>query len=382
MAETTQVESGPGGSHLDVDFSPTPAQEDLLERVRRAGEGLEPDVREPGHLAACLERLRGAGLLGITLAADAGGLGGGWQELGLALAALAGRTDGLALAVHAAHLAPYVAGREDLLAAAAAGEGLTALAHREAGMATDAAILGATATASGEGYEIDGEKYPVIYLPGTGRLVVSARLENEVGRFLVDVGAPGVRVEPVAMRGLLACPLAKVSLEAVSVGTDALLGRAGSSAELSERASALWHGVKAGYEIRGAAAAVDLVVEDSKTKMTFGKPLLRWQAIQFRLVDVQARLDLLEPLAWYFTWLLDNPDEKPPGGLSRGAYGELLRLQTARYVGGALETAVEVGGGRMFNEEHPLWRRYMTYLAGTGLDGSEAEAIDRIAGEL
>ena len=245
------------------------------------------------------------GLLGMTAPEDWGGAGRDHVSYALAVEAVAAAsaTLGAVLVVSNSLVVEVVrrfgtASQKDAwLARLASGRALGAFALSEAQAGTDAARQETTATASGGGYVLRGEKVWVangaaaevalIFAatgPGAGGRGVSA--------FLVPLDRPGLTRaatrDPLGMRGLGCVDL---RLDDVEVEESALLAGAGRGFDVAK-----WALDGARVAIGAAAlgvgqAAFDEALRHARTREAFGRPIGRYQAIQWQIADVATELD-------------------------------------------------------------------------------------------
>ena len=245
------------------------------------------------------------GLLGVTAPEDWGGAGRDHVSYALAVEAVAAAsaTLGAVLVVSNSLVVEVVrrfgtASQKDAwLARLASGRALGAFALSEAQAGTDAARQETTATASGGGYVLRGEKVwvangvaaevAVIFAatgPGAGGRGVSA--------FLVPLDRPGLTRaatrDPLGMRGLGCVDL---RLDDVEVEESALLAGAGRGFDVAK-----WALDGARVAVGAAAlgvgqAAFDEALRHARTRETFGRPIGRYQAIQWQIADVATELD-------------------------------------------------------------------------------------------
>ena len=245
------------------------------------------------------------GLLGMTAPEDWGGAGRDHVSYALAVEAVAAAsaTLGAVLVVSNSLVVEVVrrfgtASQKDAwLARLASGRALGAFALSEAQAGTDAARQETIATASGGGYVLRGEKVWVangaaaevalIFAatgPGAGGRGVSA--------FLVPLDRPGLTRaatrDPLGMRGLGCVDL---RLDDVEVEESALLAGAGRGFDVAK-----WALDGARVAVGAAAlgvgqAAFDEALRHARTRETFGRPIGRYQAIQWQIADVATELD-------------------------------------------------------------------------------------------
>ncbi|WP_448582551.1 acyl-CoA dehydrogenase family protein [Thermaurantiacus sp.] len=236
------------------------------------------------------QELAQLGVLALPFAADAGGLGGGPVDL-IAVA----EPLGASLALEPFTEALVMAG-----SLIEAGEDMTALGRVIAGGAVPAAALGerggrynlhhveTRARADGPGWRLSGAKSAVWQGGAADLFVVSARVAGDVrdragiGLFLVD----GDKVEKrpwVAADGSLAAELVLHEVPATFLECDALDA-------LDLALDRTW--LAASAEMLGVAQMLfDQTLGYVKTRVQFGQPIGRFQAIQHRMVDCYAALE-------------------------------------------------------------------------------------------
>ena len=146
-----------------------------------------------------------------------------------------------------------------------------------------------SATSSGDGYTLNGEKVVVFNGENADKLVVLARTSGEqfdahgLSLFLVDANAQGV--SKVLYPMMDAQRVANITFDNVQLGADALLGDAGSALEVVNAVirDALLALASEAVGIMGTLNAKTL--EYTKTREQFGVAIGSFQALQHRMVD-------------------------------------------------------------------------------------------------
>ncbi|MDE2905785.1 MAG: acyl-CoA dehydrogenase family protein [Acidobacteriota bacterium] len=267
----------------------------------RAAE-IDASDRFPADLvSAAAER----GLLGVTVPEACGGAGRDYVSYALAIEAVAAAsaTLGAVLVVNNSLVAEVLQRfgtaeqKERWLARLASGRSLGAFALSEAQAGTDAARQETTAAAAGDGYVLRGRKVWVANGAAAEVAVVFAATGSAAGgrgvsAFLVPTDRPGLTREPTAdplgVRGLGCVDL---RLDDVEVGADALLAGPGRGFDVARWA--LDGGrIAIGAEALGVGrAAFDEALRHARTRETFGRPIGRYQAIQWPIADTATELE-------------------------------------------------------------------------------------------
>lgn len=245
------------------------------------------------------------GLLGVTVPEALGGAGRDHVCYALAIEAVAAAsaTLGAILVVNNSLVAEVLQRfgtaeqKERWLARLASGRSLGAFALSEAQAGTDAARQETTAAAAGDGYVLRGRKVWVANGAVAEVAVIFAATGPAAGGrgvsvFLVPTDRPGLRREPTAdplgVRGLGCVDL---RLDDVEVGPDALLAGPGRGFDVARWA--LDGGrIAIGAEALGVGrAAFDEALRHARTRETFGRPIGRYQAIQWPIADTATELE-------------------------------------------------------------------------------------------
>jgi alkylation response protein AidB-like acyl-CoA dehydrogenase len=230
---------------------------------------------------------------------------------------------------------------------------LAALATTEPGAGSDAASIQTTATKSGEGYVLRGQKswisnggiadFYVVFAtvaPGTRSKGVTA--------FVVEKGDQGVSFGgPMKKMGQRAILNAEMFLEDAELPADRRLGDEG------QGFYGLMHTFDRSRVTLGAAAtglaraALEYAVEYSKSREQFGKPIAEHQAVAFRLADMATRIDASRLLVWRAARKVDAGE---------AAMAKLFASETAMWCTWA---AVQTLGGWGYSREYPVekWMR-------------------------
>ena len=226
------------------------------------------------------------GLVTVTVPEAQGGLGGGaieamivQEELGRGLVL----EPWLASAVVATSLAVSAGSRgQALLQSLASGETIAAAALYERRGRFDVTHVETRASASGDGFVLDGEKSAVIGGGIADCFLVSAMHNGSICLFRVAADAPGAHI--AGARAVDATSMASIVFDGVRVDADALL--------LRDALPAIERAIDAGVaglcaEAVGVMAkAVELTSDYLRTRQQFGKPIASFQALQHACVDM------------------------------------------------------------------------------------------------
>lgn len=315
--------------------------------------------------AALWKTLAEAGMLGLALSAEAGGLGLGMVELGLLLEEQ-GRTlaplplTPVALAAWAID-AHGNAAHKKWLEAILSGAAILAVAIEEVG-GVDPCDPAVTAAADGDGWRLGGVKVAVPYGAEAQALLVTARTADGPALFLVDAGADGLAVEP--QRSTSGEPQALLRFDGVRLAGGAVLGPAGGRAAIVAAFVQRAQVALALRQVGVAAEALRRTADYSSGRIQFGKPLGSMQAVQQRAADAFIDVEAMRSTALLAAWQIDAGRVQPAD------------IATAKYwaaIGGhrVVHAAQHLHGGIGADITYPIHRYFLTATAiGEALGGA------------
>lgn len=201
--------------------------------------------------------------------------------------------------------------RERFLPALATYDAMASYCLTEPGSGSDAAALRTTAVRDGTGYRLNGTK---AFISGAGvadLYVVMARTgaagPSGISSFLVDKATPGLSFGANERKmGWKAQPTAQVQFDDCWVPADALLG-----GEEGEGFRFAMRGLDGGRlniaacSLGAAQSALDITVRYMGERQAFGRPIDQFQALQFRLADMETNLQAARVFLRQAAWKLD-----------------------------------------------------------------------------
>lgn len=190
------------------------------------------------------------------------------------------------------------------------GMGSFCLTEPDAG--SDAGAIRTKAVKKDGEYVITGRKCFITNAPHAEFYVIFAKTAQDAGThgisaFLVERGREGLSVgKHEDKMGIRLSTTADVILEEVHVPEDHLLGEEGKGFKLAmqtlDRTRLECAAMAAGLSQR----AIDLSVEYAKTRVTFGRPIAKLQAIQFMLADMEIRNQAARSLVYQCAAMIDS----------------------------------------------------------------------------
>ena len=259
-----------------------------------------------------VERAGRQGLMGVAIPAAAGGAGRDYVSYAAAIEAVAGASATLAaiLSVNNSLVAEVVARfgsaaqRDAWLRPLAGGGAIGAFALSEPDAGTDAANQQTLAVPDDGGYRLDGRKVWVANGAAADVFIVFAATEPGIGgrgvtAFLVPAGAPGLHASPTSdTLGVRGLGCRDLDLEAVRVPAGAMLGDPGGGFRIAMWALDGGRVAIAAQAVGVGRAAFDEALAHARRRRTFGRPIGRYQAVQWMLADMATELEAARMLVY------------------------------------------------------------------------------------
>jgi 3-oxocholest-4-en-26-oyl-CoA dehydrogenase beta subunit len=331
-----------------MDFTPTPAQEDLGALTRQIlADRVTPESQRlieangSGFDAGLWAELAKAGVLSAALPESVGGAGLGLLEQCTVLAEIGravARAPYLAsIVLGAAAIARY--GRSDQqeqwAAPAAAGDiVITAALAEEAG--DDPAAPATVAEPAGDGWLLTGQKTTVPAGTLAALLLVPAATPAGPAVFLVTPGDPGVTIARQLVTGGDAT--AVVEFPGVRLPAGRLLGEPAAGPEIAGWLAARATVGLCALQLGVTERALELTAAYAQRRQQFGKPIGAFQAVAQRLADGYIDVEGMRLSLWQAAWRLDS-------GLPAGTEIATAKFWAAEGGHRLAHTAVHVHGG-------------------------------------
>jgi len=225
------------------------------------------------------------------------------------------------------------------------------LTEREAG--SDAGGLKTKAIKDGDEYVINGSKC-FITNGGVASLYVVFALTNPdkgargMSAFIVPRDTPGITIgKEEDKMGQRASNTTEVFFEDVRVPAENLLAKEGMGFIIAMKTLDQTRASVGAAGIGVARAAMEHVIEYTKTRVQFGKPIALFQNTAFEIAKMAIKVNAGRHLVWHAAWLLDN--DKPCG--KESAMAKCFGSDTAMEV--SLD-ALQLFGGYGYMKDYPI----------------------------
>jgi len=340
-----------------MNFAFTEEQEELRKTVRQFLDAKSPEsaVREQmetesGYDPAVWSQMgEQMGLQGLVIPEEFGGSGYSFVELGIVLeeqgrALLAAPFfSTVVLAAHTLLHSGDEAAKAAHLPGIASGETIATLAFTEPSGKWDEAGITMQATASGDGFTLDGTKMFVLDGHTADLVIVAARTGAGVSLFAVDGGAAGLTRTPLSTMDQTR-KQAKLEFS----GTPAtLIGTEGEGWKVLSTVLDLAAVALAAEQVGGAQKVLEMAVEYAKVRVQFGRPIGSFQAIKHKCADMLLEVESAKSAAYYGMWCASEMNDELPSVAS------LAKAYCSEAYFHATAENIQIHGGIGFTWEHP-----------------------------
>ncbi|CTQ51371.1 acyl-CoA dehydrogenase [Jannaschia donghaensis] len=309
------------------------------------------------------KKMGDAGLLGVTIPEEYGGLGGNYVTYGLVAREVERIDSGYrsmmsvqsSLVMYPIHAYGSEEQRKKYLPGLAAGDLIGCFGLTEPDAGSDPAGMKTRAVKTANGYRISGAKMWISNAPFADVFVIWAKSDDHDGKirgFVLEKGMKGLSAPTIkGKQSLRASTTGEIVMEDVEVGEDALLpnvqGLKGPFGCLNRARYGIGWGVMGAAEFCWHAAR-----QYGLDRKQFGKPLAQTQLFQKKLADMQTEITLGLQGVLRVGRLMDEGNAAP----------EMISMIKRNNCGKALDVARlarDMHGGNGISEEYQVIRHMM-----------------------
>ena len=248
---------------------------------------------------------------------------------------------------------------------------------------SDATYMETSAIRNGDDWIINGEKTWNTGVHIAKADLVMARTSGEPGdglgitAFLVPMDTPGLKVEEYLWTFNMPSDHARVSFRDVRVPHSAIFGGEGKGLMVIQHFFNENRIRQAASSLGAAQYCVNEAVTHANERKPFGKSLSTNQGIQFPLVDLNTRCEMLRALIHKTAWLMDKD-----GAFSVSDKVSMCNYQANRLCCEAADFAMQVHGGMGYSRYKPFEHIYRHHRRYRITEGADEIQIRRAAGYL
>ena len=329
-------------------------------RIAPVAAELDREHRFPYDL---VEELAGLGLMGMTVPEEYGGAGADAVSYAIAIEELTRIDSSVAITVAAHHslgtLPIFYFGNEEQkqewLPQLASGQKLAAFGLTEPGAGSDAGATRTTAELRNGEWIVNGSK---LFITNAGTditacVTITARTgEDEISNLIIPNGSTGYEISaPLEKMGWHASDTRELSFRDCAVPEGNLLGLRGQG---FNQFLEILDGGRISVGAMGvglAQGAYDLAAAYAGEREQFGRPIAKFQAVQFRLVDMATEIEAARNLVYKAAWTKDQ-------GRPFAKEAAIAKLYTGEMSNRVVNWALQVHGGYGYMDEFAISRLY------------------------
>ncbi len=247
--------------------------------------------------------------------------------------------------------------KQKWLAPLARGEKLGAYCLSEPNAGTDAANQMTTAKRDGDFWVLNGMKNFITNGATADTLIVFAQTDPELKHkgiyaFIVDKDAEGFSIIAKEKKlGIRASDTAQLAFDNVRIPADQQLGPDGKGFKV---AMSTLDGGRIGIASQAlgiAKAALEASVEYAKQREQFGRPIAKFQAIQWKISEMSTRYEAARLLTLRAAAMKDAGENYG----KESAMAKLYASEAANYIA---DEAIQIHGGNGYSKEFPVERYF------------------------
>ena len=245
--------------------------------------------------------------------------------------------------------------KKKFLVPLASGQKLGGFCLTEPGAGSDAAALTTTAVRDGDNYIVNGAKHFTTSGKNGDLFVVSVMTDKSKGAkgttsLIIEQGTPGMTVQPREHKlGIRGTDTHAITFEDCRVPVANRLANEGDGFKVAMTALDSGRMGVAAQALGIAQASLDASLQYVHERQQFGKYLKDFQAIQFKLADMETRIQAARLLLYQSALKKDSGQRYS----KEAAMAEVYCSETAMW---AATEAVQIYGGYGYTTEYPVER--------------------------
>lgn len=347
--------------------------QDMVRRLARekVAPGAEERDRKGSYPLDMLELLKENGLMGIDFPEQYNGMSAGMISFCIAVEELskADASVGLIPAVQELGSLPIIlAGnheqKEKYLTPLSTGDKLAAFGLTEAKGGSDVADLKTRAVQKDGKYILNGSKMWITNGGVADTYTVYAVTNPDLPQhknasvFILEKGMPGFTVgKKESKLGIRSSDTCELIFEDVEVPVENRLGEEGQGFQVMMKTLDFSRPAVAAQAVGIAAGAFEYATQYAKERTAFGKPIIKHQAIAFKLADMAMKISAARQLLWKTCSLFDSVPKDlshvPTEAIRHSSMAKAYCSDVAMWT---TVEAVQVLGGFGYSTEYPVER--------------------------
>ena len=349
----------------------TAEHHELMASIRRfISAEIDPFVDEweaaeifPAH--EVFRKMGQLGFLGITKPEAYGGMG---LDFSYALAAaeaigyVKAQGVGMGIGVQANMATPALASfgsdelKREFLAPAIAGEVVCSIGVSEQGAGSDVSSLKTRARRDGDDYVISGSKMWITNGTQADWICLLCNTSDGPSHknkslIIVPMDAPGITRQKIEKIGMHSSDTAQLFFDNVRVPQRNLIGQEGMGFMLQMLQFQEERLYGAASSLRSLDNLINLTIDYTRQRQTFGQPILNNQVVHFRLAELRTEVECLRALTY-------RAVEQYVSGKDVTKLASMAKLKAGRLSREVTDSCLQYWGGMGFTADNPISQAY------------------------
>ncbi len=257
-----------------------------------------------------------------------------------------------------------------------------AFALTEPGAGSDAGGVVTSAVRDGDDWIINGRKAFITGAPIADFAIVFCKTDPTKGNrgittFIVDMDLPGISFgKPENKMGIIGCPTSDIVFEDVRVPDSARLGEVNEGFTNAMKTLDYGRLGVAAQSVGVAQACLDEAIKYAKERKQFGKPIAKFQAIQFMIADMATELEASRQLLYNGAIMKDANDRQA------SMYCSMAKYYASEAANRIAYKALQIHGGYGYIKDYRIERLYRDIRINSIFEGTSQVQQMVIAGAL
>ena len=271
---------------------------------------------------------------------------------------------------------------EKYLRPIAEGKKYPCFALTEPGAGSDASAVCTSAVRDGDDWIINGRKCFITAAPISDFAMVFCKTDPAKGNkgittFIVDMKTPGVSCgKPEDKMGIIGCPTSDIVFEDVRVSDADRLGEVNEGFTNAMKTLDYGRLGVAAQSVGVGQACLEEAIKYAKERKQFGRPIAKFQAIQFMIADMATELEAARQLVYNGAVMKDAGDRQASMYCSMAKYFASEAANRVAY------KALQIFGGYGYIKDYRIERLYRDVRINTIFEGTSQVQQMVISGAL
>ena len=271
---------------------------------------------------------------------------------------------------------------EKYLRPIAEGKKYPCFALTEPGAGSDASAVSTSAVRDGDDWIINGRKCFITGAPISDFAMVFCKTDPAKGNkgittFIVDMKTPGVSCgKPEDKMGIIGCPTSDIVFEDVRVSDADRLGEVNEGFTNAMKTLDYGRLGVAAQSVGVGQACLEEAIKYAKERKQFGRPIAKFQAIQFMIADMATELQAARELVYNGAVMKDLGDRQASMYCSMAKYFASEAANRVAY------KALQIFGGYGYIKDYRIERLYRDVRINTIFEGTSQVQQMVISGAL